>query len=115
MRYSKYHSKKVTYQGMSFDSKKERDRYIELSLMEKAGEITELKRQVKFLLMPSQFGIEAGKRVCLERECSYIADFTYTDKNEKFIVEDTKGFRTPEYIIKRKYMLFHYGIRIKEV
>ena len=105
---------------MTFDSKEEYKRYCELSLLEKAGEITDLDRQVKFVLIPAQYepdiigprgGVRRGK--LLEREISYIADFTYKE-NGKSIVEDSKGFQTPEYKMKRKMMLYFHGIRIKE-
>lgn len=107
---SKYHSRKITKDGMTFDSVKEYRRYCELRLLERAGAITELERQVKFELIPSQR--IAGKVV--ERACAYIADFVYMENGKK-VVEDTKGFRTPDYIIKRKLMLWVHGIRIKEV
>jgi hypothetical protein len=111
---SKYHSRKVTVNGESFDSVKEYRRYCELRLLEKAGEIFALKRQVKFELIPSQ-RID-GKVV--ERACHYIADFAYVIKQGtdlQPIVEDTKGCKTKDYIIKRKLMLKEYGIRVKEV
>ncbi|MBQ5655955.1 MAG: DUF1064 domain-containing protein [Bacteroidaceae bacterium] len=107
---SKYHSKKVVVDGISFDSRKEANRYRELKLLERAGKITELKRQIKYILIPSQ-RID-GKVV--ERPCAYVADFVYK-KDGEVIVEDTKGFKTKEYVIKRKLMLHVYGIRIKEV
>lgn len=108
---SKYNSKKIVVDGQKFDSKKEARRYQELLLLEKAGEIKNLSRQVKFVLIPSQRD-ENGKVV--ERECSYKADFTY-EEGIKTVVEDVKGYRTKEYIIKRKLMLYQYGIRIREV
>lgn len=108
---SKYNSKKTVVDGQKFDSKKEARRYQELLLLEKAGEIQNLSRQVKFVLIPSQRD-ENGKVV--ERECSYKADFTY-EEGIKTVVEDVKGYRTKEYIIKRKLMLYQYGIRIREV
>lgn len=107
---AKYHSRKVTRDGMTFDSVKEYKRYCELLLLEKAGAVTDLKRQVKFKLIPSQ-KID-GKVV--ERSCSYVADFVYME-NGKRVVEDAKGFRTTDYIIKRKLMLWVHGIRIQEV
>lgn len=111
MRYrSKYGAKKVTVNGITFDSQKEYRRFCELSLLERAGKITELQRQVKFELIPSQ-KID-GKVV--ERACTYVADFVYSE-NYRWVVEDTKGFKTKDYIIKRKLMLHKYGIRIKEV
>lgn len=108
---SKYNSKKTVVDGQKFDSKKEANRYQELLLLEKAGVIKNLSRQVKFVLIPSQRD-ESGK--VIERECSYKADFTY-EEGIKTVVEDVKGFRTKEYIIKRKLMLWRYGIRIREV
>ena len=107
---SKYKSRKVTVGGITFDSRKEYTRWVELILLLKSGQISDLKRQVKFELIPSQ-RID-GKVV--ERACSYVADFVYTE-NGKTVVEDTKGFKTPEYIIKRKLMLYIHGIRIVEV
>lgn len=110
---SKYNSKKTVVDGQTFDSKKEARRYQELLLLEKAGVIKNLSRQVKFVLIPSQRN-ENGKVV--ERECSYKADFTYEEEGGiKTVVEDVKGYRTKEYIIKRKLMLYQYGIRIREV
>ena len=107
----KYRNKKTVINGMTFASKKEANRFCELRLLERAGAITELKTQVKFVLIPAQKG-ENGK--IIERECSYIADFTYR-QNGAIIAEDTKGFKTKDYIIKRKLMLYVHGIKIKEV
>lgn len=106
---SKYRSKKTTYYGIEFDSKKEANRYAELILLERAGVIGDLKRQVSFELIPAQY---EGAR-CVERACKYVADFVYTQEG-KTIVEDCKGVRTDVYIIKRKLMYERYGIRIKE-
>jgi hypothetical protein len=117
----KYGNKKIYEDGEVFDSKKEYRRWKELILLVKAGEISKLQRQVKYTLIPSQRepdirgprgGIRPGKLI--EREVSYIADFVYTDKAGQTVVEDCKGLRTKEYIIKRKLMLHEYGIRIKE-
>ena len=108
----KYHNKKVVVDGMKFDSKKEGQRFLELSLMQRGGYISDLQRQVKYILIPSQ-KID-GKVV--EREVSYKADFVYKDNTTgKTVVEDVKGVKTKDYIIKRKLMLFIKGIRIKEV
>ena len=118
---AKYHNRKITRDGVTFDSRKEFRRYEELQLLQQAGEIANLRRQVKFVLIPtqrepSQIGTRGGvkKGKLLERECAYIADFVYTE-NGKIVVEDTKGIRTKDYIIKRKLMLRVYGIRIREV
>lgn len=110
--WTKYNNKKITVNGQVFDSKKEANRYKELLLLEKAGEIYDLRRQVKFKLIPTQRDEVTGEVV--ERECSYKADFVY-EEDGKTVVEDVKGFRTKEYIIKRKLMLWRYGIRIMEV
>ena len=107
---SKYHSRKIRVDGMEFDSKKEYLRFRELSLLERAGKIRDLKRQVKFELIPSQ--MYNGKVV--ERPVRYIADFTYIE-NDFIVVEDVKGMKTKEYILKRKMMLYLNGIRIREV
>ena len=110
---NKYGSKKVEVDGIVFDSKKEANRYQELLLLEKAGEIEDLRRQVKYVLVPSQKD-DRGKLI--EREVSYMADFVYFDcRASEYVVEDTKGFKTKDYIIKRKLMLFVHGIRIKEI
>ncbi len=111
-RVSKYGNKKIVCNGETFDSKKEYNRYTELQWMEKAKAITDLKRQVKYILIPAQRSPD-GK--VIERECSYKADFVYTNDKNNVIVEDTKGMRTKDYIIKRKLMLFIYGIRINEI
>lgn len=109
---SKYHSQKITVSGKTFDSIKEGSRYADLVLMERSGEISELKCQVPFLLIPSQ-KCENGKTI--EKPVKYIADFVYKDKNGNTVVEDTKGVRTADYIIKRKLMLYIHKIRIKEI
>lgn len=119
--YNKYRAKKTWAYGLQFDSKKEAKRYQELKLLEAAGKIEDLKTQVKFRLLPAQrepdtVGPKGGKikgRV-IEREVSYIADFVYVE-NGQMIVEDTKGMRTPEYVIKRKLLLYMTGIKIREV
>lgn len=126
---SKYHSKKITRDGMTFDSLKEYRKFRELTLLEKAGEITDLKRQVEFELIPAQYeeiptgevykrgerkGQPKTKQVCVEKSVRYIADFTYTENGKK-VVEDTKGVLTKDYILKRKMMLYFHGIKIKEV
>lgn len=120
---TKYHSKKITIDGMTFDSKKEYKRFKELQLMEDADLIADLKRQVKFVLIPAQrepdtTGPRGGKikGKLLEREVSYYADFVYWDLvSGEIVVEDTKGMRTTDYIIKRKLMLYIHKIRIREI
>ena len=114
----KYGNRKIVYNGQTYDSTKEFQRALHLELLQKAGEITELRRQVKYVLIPAQREPDKGKRKgkLLERECAYIADFVYVDcHTEETVVEDVKGVKTKEYVIKRKLMLWRYGIRIKEV
>lgn len=106
----KYNNKKVTVDGILFDSRKEANRWQELKLLERAGQIEDLHRQISFTLIPSQ---RINGNV-VERACRYIADFVYKE-NGKTVVEDTKGFKTKDYIIKRKLMLKVYQIRIREV
>lgn len=122
----KYNNKKVTVDGIVFDSKREASRYSELIMLQRAGEISGLQRQVRYLLIPAQRevsdevykrGEKKGQRKpgrLLEKEVTYIADFVYY-KDGELIVEDTKGFRTKDYIIKRKLMLYVHHIRIKEI
>lgn len=120
----KYGNRKITIDGIMFDSIREANRYRELILLERAGEIQELDLQVKFVLIPAQYEVierygKKGQRLkdgqkCVEKECAYIADFVYYRYGVK-VVEDAKGIRTKEYIIKRKLMLFIHGIKIKEV
>lgn len=124
MRINKYKAIKTCVNGIEFDSRKEARRYQELLLLQRAGVILNLERQVKFVLIPAQYEfyerygkkgqeLKPGKRL-LEKECAYVADFVYVQDGKK-IVEDTKGVKTKDYIIKRKLMLYTHGIRIKEV
>ena len=120
----KYKNSKITVNGMTFDSRREYYRYKELWFLERAGKIQKLERQKKYILIPAMYEtferygkngqrLKEGKR-CIEKECAYYADFAYI-KDGETIVEDAKGVRTKDYIIKRKLMLFIHGIRIKEV
>lgn len=109
---SKYRANPLTVDGIKFDSQKEATRWQELKILEKAGKIKGLKRQVKYSLLPDQRD-ENGK--IIERAVNYIADFVYIEKDGSIVCEDTKGYKTKEYIIKRKLMLYMHGIRIKEV
>lgn len=121
----KYGNKKVTQDGIFFDSKKEARRYAELKMLLKAGEITELEMQKPFELIPAQFESfprygKNGKRLtdgkhCIEKSCVYKADFVYKNKAGETVVEDVKGLRTKDYIVKRKLMLYIHGIRIVEI
>ena len=122
-RRNKYGARKVTKNGLIYDSKKEARRAAFLETLEKEGVIRDLRRQVKFVLIPTQrepdtLGPRGGRKPgkVIERECSYIADFVYIDtKKGETVIEDTKGVRTKEYIIKRKLMLERFGIQIKEI
>ena len=109
---AKYGNRKVVTEDGTFDSEKEYRRWRELKLMERAGEIHSLQRQVPYVLIPSQRD-ENGK--VIEREVRYVADFVYREKPNRLVVEDTKGMKTKEYIIKRKLLLYRLGIRIREV
>jgi len=101
---SKYHARKTKVGNKVFASKKEADRFIELTLMEKAKAIQDLKCQVAFPLLPkSRWG----------REIRYIADFTYYEDG-RLVVEDTKGFRTDVYKLKKRLFEERYGIELKE-
>ncbi len=113
MTYSKYHAKKVIVDGIRFDSKREARRYLTLKAAQDAGEISDLQLQKPYLLIPAQKDPDTGKTI--ERACKYKADFVYKTSNGEEIVEDVKGKRLPEYIIKRKLMLQVHGIRIREV
>ena len=112
---SKYRNKKVLVDGVAFDSKKEAKRYRELKLMEDAGMISRLERQVKFDLLPNQKDPD-GK--VIERKVQYVADFVYM-KNGKVVVEDVKGYRDGGayrvFVIKRKLMLYRFGLRVIEI
>lgn len=123
---SKYYSIKTrALDGTVFDSLKEARRWDELLLLQRAGKITDLQRQVKYELIPDQYQTyerygKKGQRLkdgarCLERKVEYVADFVYTiAETGENVVEDSKGMRTKDYIIKRKLMLAVHGIRIKE-
>lgn len=122
---NKYRNQKIKVGEEVYDSLKEKNRHFELKLLEKAGVIKDLQRQVKFVLIPTQrepdiIGVRGGvkKGKVIEQECAYIADFVYKE-NENLIVEDVKGYRDGQayalFKIKRKLMLYKYGIKIKEV
>ena len=124
---NKYGNKKITYQGEEFDSKRECYRYIDLKFLEDCGAISNLRRQVKYELIPTQRekstkvykkGRKKGPPIegkIIEKAVTYIADFVYTDTaTGKEVVEDAKGMRTKDYVIKRKLMLYIHGIKIQE-
>lgn len=121
---SKYHNRKTK---TGFDSVKEENRYEELLLMEKAGMIFNLRRQVKFQLTPTvrepdRIGPRGGRKPgkVILNESSYVADFVYVDaKTGQLIVEDVKGYRGGEayklFTLKKKYFYQKYRILIQEV
>lgn len=129
---NKFGAKKITApDGSVFDSKAEYTRWCELSLLEKAGKISDLQRQVKYNLLPAiyetyeRYSSKTGKRlkdgvITIEKEVNYIADFVYTDNETgKTVVEDVKGYKSGAayslFVLKRKMMLHFHGIQIKEV
>ena len=118
---SKYLAKKVHINGMVFDSQHEYERWLQLCLLQRAGKISDLQRQVAYELIPTlrepdtigpRGGVKPGK--LLEHGVKYTADFVYI-QDGKTVVEDAKGFRTDDYIIRRKLMLWIHGIKINEV
>lgn len=111
---SKYGNRKVVTEDGTFDSEKEYRRWRELQLMERAGEIHSLQRQVPYVLIPAQ---RDARGKVIEREVRYVADFVYREYPNTLVVEDTKSSatKTKEYVIKRKLMLYRLGIRIREV
>ena len=122
---SKYHNEKVMVGGENFDSRKEYQRYTELKILEKAGEIRDLQRQVPYIIIPEYrepdiIGPKGGRRKgrLIESATKYYADFVYFEKNREgswdLVVEDCKGMRTDTYKLKRKLMLQVHGIRIRE-
>jgi len=107
---SKYHNKRVTVDGISFQSVKEASRWQELRLMERAGEIVGLKRQLKIEVVP---------KTKLHRARYYLADFVYFDKEQgKTIYEDVKGYRKGVayqlFTLKRDVLYWRHGIEVKE-
>lgn len=125
---NKYGNKKVILDGEAFDSKREFYRYRDLQFLESCGAISNLRRQVTYELIPAQRelstkvykkGRKKGQPIpgkVIEKAVTYRADFAYIDNGtgEK-IVEDSKGFRTKEFVIKRKLMLYVHGIKVREV
>lgn len=128
-RVRKYGNTKIEVDGDTFDSLKEARRGRELEMLEKAGAIRNLRRQVRYELIPTirepdkvgkRGGVKPGKAI--ERGVDYVADFVYEDaETGETVVEDVKGYRDATsaaykiFVIKRKLMLHKYGIRVKEV
>ena len=108
---NKYHNKPIIIDGIKFASTREGNRWQELRLLERAGEIRDLKRQVRFKV------VDASRTVSGEllRPVYYVADFVYRDKRGMTVVEDVKGVRTAVYTIKKKLMNSIYGYEIKEI
>ena len=136
MKQTKLKNKKMVVDGIEFDSQAEARRYGQLLLLQQAGEISDLKIQKAYELIPSYYeyvptgkiysrgarkGQQEYKRVTVERSVVYIADFEYKTKDGRTVVEDVKGYRDPnsatyaKFVLKRKMMLYRYGIRVKEV
>lgn len=106
IRRSKYHAKKTDINGITFDSAKEARRYLDLKLLERCGDISNLERQVRYELLPKN-----GH----ERAVYYVCDFRYNE-NGKLVVEDVKGVRTRDYILKRKMFKHKYpDIEFREI
>lgn len=103
-RYSKYNAKKKVVDGHTFDSKREAQRYCELKLFVRAGEIRNLELQPRFLLQDKFVDKQGNKH----RKIEYVADFFYIDKDDKKIVEDVKGVLTDVYKLKKKMFLKIY-------
>ena len=132
---TKLNNQKTVIDGIEFDSKKEGNRYCELKLLQRAGQISNLEYQKRYELIPAQYetvatgeyykvgdkkGQPKTKQVCVEQSVVYIADFVYQE-NGQTVVEDVKGFRDPasatyaKFVLKRKLMLWIHGIKIKEI
>ena len=101
--YNKYHAKKTWMKGRVYDSKKEANRAFELELLAKYGKIQNLQKQVPFVLQEG-FVDRDGHKV---RPIEYVCDFVYEENGQK-IAEDSKGFRTKEFILKKKMFLYRY-------
>lgn len=116
MSYNKFFAKKVTVDGMKFDSIAEARRWRTLTWLQRGGVIKDLQRQVKYIVIPAQYD---ENHHMIESSMSYIADFVYCDENGKLVVEDVKGYKKgPAYQLfaaKRKLMLERYGIRVVEI
>lgn len=121
----KYNNKKITVDGIEFDSKKEAKRYGELILLQNAGKIADLELQKEYVLLPAQYvNIRTSdgkvKKKCVERAVKYVADFVYK-QDGKTVVEDVKGYRNPssagyaKFVLKRKMMFFFHNVRVIEI
>ena len=107
---NKYNARKTVIDGITFDSAAEASRWCQLRLMERAGLVSHLERQVRFVLVPPERDI-AGRKL---RAVTYVADFVYLDKSLHRHVEDVKGVRTALYKLKKRLMWHVHGIEIEE-
>lgn len=105
---SKYHAKKTCVDGITFDSRREADRYLVLKSMEEDGAIEDLRRQVSYELVPA-FDVN-GKHY---RPIFYVADFVYRENGHE-VIEDVKGMKTDVYRLKAKLVAYRYGMNIRE-
>ena len=108
---AKYHAQPTVVDNIRFHSRGEARRYCDLKLLQRAGEITNLKWQVKFPLYAFRLGRKTKRKVC-----DWIADFTYLEGpgDGVLIVEDFKGYRTQTYKLKKRLFEEQYGIQIRE-
>lgn len=119
---NKYHAKKVEFYGITFDSKKEGLYYLKLKDMERRGEITDLRLQVPYELLPAIYRDEVVHlktkdkvvKKLIQRAVTYVADFVYVQDGKEVVI-DAKGMRLPDYILKKKMMLALKGIEVIEV
>ena len=119
---NKYHAKKVEFYGITFDSKKEGLYYLKLKDMERRGEITDLRIQVPYELLPAIYRDEVVHlktkdkvvKKLVQRAVTYVADFVYVQDGKEVVI-DAKGMRLPDYILKKKMMLALKGIEVIEV
>jgi hypothetical protein len=112
---SKFRNKKVTVDGILFDSKKESGIYLELKAQKAANEIRDFERQKVYELIPAQRDPDTGK--VIERACTWTADFVVHFHDGEVSVIDAKGNKSldQKWPIKRKLMLWVHKIRVKEV
>lgn len=110
-RSNKYNNQKYLVNGIKFDSKLEAKRYLQLKELEKNGTIKDLKRQVPFIIQ-DEYKRKDGKKI---RPITYKADFTYINDLNNLVVEDTKGYRTDVYKLKKKLVEKKYNIIIQEI
>ena len=104
---TKYNAKKTTVDGITFDSRLEAERFQQLKLLERAGEITGLMLQVEFQILKGWVNPDTGEKI---KSRYYVADFVYNDRaTGRWVIEDTKGMETPEFRLKWDYMKSIYG------